>query len=127
MNLALALLLGSAVPSLTPSTPNLDFATGRLTGWEGQGFYVTTGTGQGPSLAAGVCSSDCGQKGRTGLLYRGGADALAACMARYAAAPELAWQPGEAGWHEARRRHSTEAYAAQIYAVLRGVRQARGV
>ena len=63
---------------------------------------------------------------RTGLLYRGGADALAACMARYAEAPELAWQHGEAAWHVARRRHSTEAYAAQIYEVLRGVRRARG-
>src|SRR5262249_58037516 len=52
--------------------------------------------------------------GRTGLLYRGGAEALAACMARYVAAPELAWQHGQAGWHDARRRHSTEAYAAQI-------------
>jgi glycosyltransferase involved in cell wall biosynthesis len=62
---------------------------------------------------------------RTGLLYRGGPDALAACMARYMAAPELAWQHGEAGWHVARRRHSLEAYAAQVYEVLRGVRPAR--
>jgi glycosyltransferase involved in cell wall biosynthesis len=61
--------------------------------------------------------------GRTGLLYRGDPDALAACMAHYVAAPELAWQHGEAGWHDARRRHSTEAYAAQVYEVLRGVRQ----
>jgi glycosyltransferase involved in cell wall biosynthesis len=61
--------------------------------------------------------------GRTGLLYRGGPDELAECMARYAAAPELAWQHGEAGWHDARRRHSTEAYAAQIYGVIREVRQ----
>lgn len=64
---------------------------------------------------------------RTGLLYRGGWEALAACMARYVAAPDVAWQHGRAGWHEARRRHSTEAYAAQIHEVLRGVRQARGV
>ena len=61
---------------------------------------------------------------RTGLLYRGGPEALAACMARYAAAPELAWQHGLAGWHDARRRHSIEDYAAQIHEVLRGVRQA---
>jgi glycosyltransferase involved in cell wall biosynthesis len=60
---------------------------------------------------------------RTGLLYRGGPDALAACMARYVADPELAWRHGDAGWHVACRRHSTEAYAAQIDAVLRGVRQ----
>jgi glycosyltransferase involved in cell wall biosynthesis len=63
---------------------------------------------------------------RTGLLYRGGAEALAACMARYVAAPDLAWQHGQAGWHAARRRHATEAYAAQIHEVLRGIRQARG-
>jgi glycosyltransferase involved in cell wall biosynthesis len=60
--------------------------------------------------------------GRTGLLYRGGAEALAACMARYVEAPELAWRHGQAGWHGARRRHSTEAYAAQIHEVLRGIR-----
>jgi glycosyltransferase involved in cell wall biosynthesis len=63
--------------------------------------------------------------GRTGLLYRGGAEALAECMARYVEAPELAWQHGLAGWHDARRRHSTEAYAAQIHEVLRGLRRPR--
>jgi glycosyltransferase involved in cell wall biosynthesis len=65
--------------------------------------------------------------GRTGLLYRGGAEALAACMARYVAAPGLAWQHGQAGWHDARRRHSTEAYAAQVHEVLRGIRRPRRV
>jgi glycosyltransferase involved in cell wall biosynthesis len=65
--------------------------------------------------------------GRTGLLYRGGEEALAACMERYAAEPELAWQHGQAAWHVARRRHSMEAYAAQIREVLRGVRRSRGV
>ena len=58
---------------------------------------------------------------RTGLLYRGDADALAECMARYVEAPELAREHGDAGWHTARQRHSTEGYAAQIYEVLRGV------
>ena len=56
----------------------------------------------------------------TGLLYRGGWEELAACMGRYVESPELAWQHGQAGWHVARRRHSTEAYAAQIYEILRG-------
>jgi glycosyltransferase involved in cell wall biosynthesis len=64
--------------------------------------------------------------GRTGLLYRGGAAELAAGMAQYAAAPEEAWRHGAAGWGEARRRHSTEAYVARVHAVLRGVLQARG-
>ena len=64
---------------------------------------------------------------RTGLLYRGGPEALAACMARYLAAPDLAWQHGQAAWHEARRRHSIEGYAVQIHEVLRGIRRTHGV
>ena len=60
----------------------------------------------------------------TGLLYRGGAEELAECMARYATDPELARRHGEAGWAAARARHSTEAYAAQIHTVLRSVRAA---
>jgi glycosyltransferase involved in cell wall biosynthesis len=63
---------------------------------------------------------------RTGLLYRGDANALAECMARYVRAPELAHQHGEAGWRVARQRHSTETYAAQIFEVLRGVRRSTG-
>jgi glycosyltransferase involved in cell wall biosynthesis len=63
---------------------------------------------------------------RTGLLYRGGPDSLAACMTRYVEAPGLAWEHGEAGWHTARRRHSTEAYVAQVHEVIRGVLQTRG-
>ncbi len=58
--------------------------------------------------------------GRTGFLYRGGPDALAACMDRYLAAPELARQHGEAGWDDAYRRHTTETYAEQVYEVIRG-------
>lgn len=59
---------------------------------------------------------------RTGMLYRGGPEALAACMSRYVATPDLACQHGLAGWHVARGRHSIEAYAAQIHEVLRGLR-----
>jgi glycosyltransferase involved in cell wall biosynthesis len=63
------------------------------------------------------------EHGRTGLLYRGGAEALAASMMQYAAAPELAWQHGQAAWREARQRHSTEAYATRIQEVLRRLRR----
>jgi len=56
--------------------------------------------------------------GRTGLLYRGGEDALADCMIRYATSPEEARQHGEAAWEIAKARHSTEAYAAAIHSVL---------
>ncbi len=60
------------VPAATPvaAPPNLRFETGRLTHWEGEGFYPTTATGRGPSLQFAVCSSDCGPAGREGLLYR---------------------------------------------------------
>ncbi len=58
---------------------------------------------------------------RTGLLYRGGPDALAACMERYVAAPELASRHGEAGWRDAYLRHTTEIYAAQVHEVLCGL------
>src|SRR5262249_48945167 len=49
---------------------NLDFRTGTLAGWEGDGFYVTSATGRGPCLSMGVCSSDRGTPGRTGTLHR---------------------------------------------------------
>jgi hypothetical protein len=70
MTVSLALLLGLAAATPRQVPHNLDFADGKLTGWEGQGFYITTGTTRGPSLTWGVCSSDCGPQGRTGLLYR---------------------------------------------------------
>jgi len=56
--------------------------------------------------------------GRTGLLYRGGAEALAECMLRYAAFPDEARLHGEAAWEIAKERHSTEAYAAGIHSIL---------
>jgi glycosyltransferase involved in cell wall biosynthesis len=58
---------------------------------------------------------------RTGQLYRGDADALAACMTRYIESPDLARQHGDAAWHEARVRYSMETYAAQIFDVLRNI------
>lgn len=60
---------------------------------------------------------------RTGLLFRGDADSLAECMARYITMPELARQHGEAGWAVARQHYSTETYTAQVYEVVRGVCQ----
>jgi hypothetical protein len=69
--LVLFLLLGAAPPSEN-TLANLDFAAGTLAGWENQGdaFYITTAGRRGPSLACGVCSSDRGKPGRTGLLSR---------------------------------------------------------
>jgi hypothetical protein len=73
MHLTLALLL-SAVPAQqaapAPTLDNLAFGSGRLTHWEGEGFYVRPADGSGPSLRQGVCSSDRGGPGRTALLHR---------------------------------------------------------
>lgn len=60
---------------------------------------------------------------RTGQLYRGGPEELAACMARYATAPGLARAHGAAAWAAARGRHTTEAYAEQVRGVLAAVRR----
>jgi glycosyltransferase involved in cell wall biosynthesis len=61
------------------------------------------------------------EHGRTGLLYQGEADALAACMARYVAAPEEASQHGEAAWAAAKQRHTSEVYATHLRDILRRV------
>jgi hypothetical protein len=70
MNLALALLLSASLPAQTSPTDNLDFHTGTLAGWEGEGFYIAPANGNGPSRACGVCSSDGGNPGRTAYLHR---------------------------------------------------------
>ena len=57
---------------------------------------------------------------RTGLLYRGGASELAACMARYLGDPAAAVRHGEAAWQSAKPKHTTEVYAANVWQVLRG-------
>ena len=71
MPAALALLLCASLSAVdpAPSAP-LDFSSGTLAGWEGAGFYVTTGSWNGPSLACGVSSSDREQRGRAALLHR---------------------------------------------------------
>ena len=61
---ALALLLGGASPAPADALANLDFRAGNLSGWEGEGFYVTTLGKTGPSLTPAVCSSDNGKSGR---------------------------------------------------------------
>jgi hypothetical protein len=70
MNVLLPVLLAATVSAATPPLANLDFRTGRLTHWEGQGFSVGPVSGSGPSLACGVCSSDNGVRGRKALLHR---------------------------------------------------------
>src|SRR5262249_61058891 len=66
---ALILFCCAALPAAPPDLANLDFSSGRLTGWQGEGFYLTTGNGQGPG-PFGICSSDGDRPGRTGLLHR---------------------------------------------------------
>ena len=67
---ALSLLCCALLPAAPPGLDNLDFGTGRLTNWQGEGFYVTTATGRSPGLSFGVCSSDGDRPGHTGMLYR---------------------------------------------------------
>jgi hypothetical protein len=70
MNLALALVLCGALPAQPPADDNLDFHTGTLAGWDGEGFTIAPATGRGPSLACGVTSCDRGKPGATGFLHR---------------------------------------------------------
>jgi hypothetical protein len=59
MPAALTLLLCASLSAADPApADSLDFSTGTLAGWEGDGFYVTTGAWKGPSLTCGVSSSD---------------------------------------------------------------------
>src|SRR5262249_43962887 len=65
------LLVCASLSAVNPAPGDgLDFSSGTLAGWEGQGFYVTTGTGWGPGLTCGVSSSDRGPRGHTALLHR---------------------------------------------------------
>src|SRR5262249_2642877 len=63
-------------PSLAPGAPaadaadNLDFHTGTLAGWEGDGFVLAPAGRHGPSAGFAVCSSDRGPKGRKATLHR---------------------------------------------------------
>jgi hypothetical protein len=71
MPFATLLFLGALVAN--PSTPpldNLSFASGRLTGWEGNGFAIGPTAGSGPTLHFGVNSGDRGPNGHKALLYR---------------------------------------------------------
>jgi hypothetical protein len=70
VNYALALLLCVASAGPKGAANNLDFSAGKLTGWQGNGFYITTATGNGPTVRFGVCSSDNGIPGRMANLER---------------------------------------------------------
>ena len=63
MNGALAVLVGAVLSAAPRELDNLDFAAGRLTGWQGKGFAATTAPGHPPAV-----SSD--GPARTGLLHR---------------------------------------------------------
>jgi Protein of unknown function (DUF1570) len=70
MNLALALCFAIRAPVVAPAADNLDFHTGALAGWEGEGFVIAPAGRHGPTLECAVCSSDRGPEGRTALLHR---------------------------------------------------------
>ena len=58
---------------------------------------------------------------RTGLLYTGGVEELAACMMRFIENPGWARKLGDQGWQVARSRFNTEIYARQVHDVLQSV------
>ncbi len=60
------------------------------------------------------------EHGKTGLLYRGGAEELAACMRRFLKNPSRARRMGENGWRAARERFTTEAHAQRMLRVFEG-------
>ena len=64
------ILLAVTLPGATGGLPNFAFESGRLDGWEGRGFYVTTANGRGPGRAFAVCSSDAGRRGRFAVIHR---------------------------------------------------------
>ena len=66
------------------------------------------------------------EDGVTGLLYDGGAEALAACMRAFVEQPAWARSLGMAGWQVAREKYNVEAYAQNVYAVLERVWRTRG-
>jgi hypothetical protein len=66
----LALLLSATLPAANPPLDNLDFSSGTLRSWDGEGFYLTSASTKAPGLGSAVCSSDRGAQGRTALLHR---------------------------------------------------------
>jgi hypothetical protein len=140
MHLAYAFLLAGALPASSPIA-NLDFASGRLTHWSGQGFYVTTATGNGPSLHCGVCSSDRGAKGRTALLHRtflvppgAGAIVFTAAIVRPAGLPDgppldITLEAAESrygwrkGWPVTAKRRSTAPGRVSASQIHRGLKR----
>jgi hypothetical protein len=68
MNIAVLTTVLAALPGQGSGPANLDFHTGTLAGWRGQGFYVTTADPRGPAVNLGVCSSDRGTTGHKAVL-----------------------------------------------------------
>lgn len=61
-------LVGGMLVGQSGAPDNLDFSRGSLAGWDGHGFYLTTGNPLGPRGDFGVCSSDAGSPQRQGML-----------------------------------------------------------
>lgn len=56
--------------------------------------------------------------GETGLLYRDGAESLAACMKQFMANPAWARQLGRNGWQVSRKEYTVEAFAESVHQVM---------
>jgi glycosyltransferase involved in cell wall biosynthesis len=67
-------------------------------------------------------TSELIQHEQTGLLYRGGPEALARCMRRFIENRAWMHELGINGWHMAREKCNVETYARQVYEILRHCR-----
>lgn len=65
---ALTVMLCAALPAQTSVIDNFDLHNASLDGWRGKGFYLTTASQNGPSVALGLCSSDRGGPPISGTL-----------------------------------------------------------
>ncbi|QIR37809.1 glycosyltransferase family 4 protein [Tolypothrix sp. PCC 7910] len=63
-------------------------------------------------------TSEIIQHEKTGLLYRGNHEMLAACMSRLIENPDWAKQLGINSWHKVIEEYSTETYSKKIYEIL---------
>lgn len=66
-------------------------------------------------------TSELIKDGKTGLLYRGGAEELAGCMRRFLEDPSCARRMGKDGWRAAQERFTTEAHTQRMLRIFEEV------
>jgi hypothetical protein len=90
LSLSLALCLACVLQGQVTPLENLGLEKGSLSGWEGQGFYLTGADPRGPGPKFALCSSDGGSRTRKGRLQRAFVVPAKATAIRFFAHAELA-------------------------------------